>query len=67
MEFFDEIQLGTLWKTYAAANPREAAFLLEIAHKKANQEAYFVPIDFIKTHTGKALQMALLTLPAAPR
>ena len=66
-EFWAELTQGTLYKAYAKANPKEAAELQEHVAKKIAYEADFIPADFAKTHTGKALVMMLLTLHVAPK
>jgi hypothetical protein len=62
-EFWDQLTRGTLWKAYAKANPAESARLADIAGKKIRQEAYMIPNDATRTHTGRALLIAIMSLP----
>lgn len=66
-EFWGELTAGTLWRAYAKANPNEAALLDYIAGKLVRQEGVTIPlIDSIRTHTGKALLIAIVSLPGGP-
>jgi hypothetical protein len=64
-EFWDEFTAGSLWKRYAASNPKESSILMEQAHHKINGDSYSTPSDITNTHVGDALLMAILTLPAS--
>lgn len=61
-EFWSEITQGTIYRTYARANPVEASAISALMEKKIKQEPHVVPIDLAKTHTGRALVMVMSTL-----
>lgn len=66
-EFWAEFTQGSLYKAYAKANPVESANIAFLIGKKIRQEAWQLPNDLAKTHTGKAIVMAFLTMPSQPR
>lgn len=63
-EYWTALTAGTLYKSYAKANPGESGKLEELAGKKMRMEAYFLPIDIAKTKTGTFIAMMIASLPA---
>ena len=67
-EVFDELKQGTLYQKFAKANPKEAEILEAYAHMKVNSLGGTSPLlSVLKSHTGRAIYMTLMTLPAQPR
>lgn len=65
-EFWAALTQGTIYKAYAKANPGEAARIAAVVEKKIAEQAYTLPLDTAKTHTGKAIVMVLCTLSGGP-
>lgn len=61
-EFWAEFTAGTLYKAYAKANPGESSRIEAIVEKKIAEQAYVLPLDIAKTHTGMAIVEVLCTL-----
>lgn len=67
-EIFDKLKHGSLYKKFAANNPKEAKMLEDYVNLRRNQLAGTSPlVSVFKTDTGQALYMALISAPSLPQ